>query len=95
MGVCFSNLSTFNAEVLEQRLQIYEKIRINRASVMQVFSNAGQDQAEIIREAASKFMDAEKVPSMRSFTSCVYSTSFLHWPLTDQCFPSRKSRGVL
>lgn len=54
---------TFNPEVLEQRLHVYEKIRINRSSVMQIFSNAGQDQPEIIQEAASKFMDIGKVPS--------------------------------
>lgn len=50
-----------------ERLVMYEKIRKSRASVMQIFSNAGQDEPELIREEASKYIPAEMVPST-SFT---------------------------
>jgi salicylate hydroxylase len=50
-------------ETLPSRLALYEKLRLNRASAIQHFSNAGQDEPEKIREAASKYMDADKVPS--------------------------------
>jgi len=48
---------------LEKRLRIFEKIRMNRASVMTIFSNAGQDEPEQIHAEASKFIPAETVPS--------------------------------
>lgn len=48
---------------VETRLQVYESIRRNRASVMQIFSNAGQEEPELIREEAAKFIPADKVPS--------------------------------
>jgi salicylate hydroxylase len=38
------------------RLAIFEKIRLNRASAMQVFSNAGQDESWKIRERAKEYM---------------------------------------
>ncbi|KAJ2897396.1 FAD-dependent monooxygenase OpS4 [Zalerion maritima] len=44
------------------RIKMYEKIRINRASVMQIFSNAGQEEPERIRDEASKFIPADEVP---------------------------------
>ncbi|KXH38033.1 FAD dependent oxidoreductase [Colletotrichum simmondsii] len=47
---------------VETRLQVYESIRRNRASVMQIFSNAGQEEPELIREEAAKFIPADKVP---------------------------------
>lgn len=50
-------------ENVAERLKLYEKIRRNRASLMQIFSNAGQDEPELIRKDASRFMPIEKVPS--------------------------------
>ncbi|KAI0153906.1 salicylate hydroxylase [Pestalotiopsis sp. NC0098] len=44
------------------RLALYEKIRRNRASLIQIFSNAGQDEAELIRQEASKYMPPEEIP---------------------------------
>ncbi|KAG8527846.1 uncharacterized protein KY384_006762 [Bacidia gigantensis] len=41
---------------LEQRLQAFEAVRRKRASVMQIFSNAGQDEAEKIREEAERVL---------------------------------------
>lgn len=52
------------------RLGLYEKIRRNRASLIQIFSNAGQDEAELIRQEASKYMPPEEVPSLSFPTRC-------------------------
>lgn len=51
-------------DVLEKRLQIFEDIRRNRASVVTVFSNAGQDEPEKMHAEAAKFILAEDIPSM-------------------------------
>ncbi|PQE22103.1 salicylate hydroxylase protein [Rutstroemia sp. NJR-2017a BVV2] len=49
---------------LEQRLQSFEKVRRNRASAMQMFSNAGQDEAERVRESARPYVEeGVRVPS--------------------------------
>lgn len=56
-------LTSCTPENLEERLQTFEKIRMKRASVMQVFSNAGQDEPQKIHAEASKFIPADTVPS--------------------------------
>jgi salicylate hydroxylase len=50
-------------EQVPERLAVYEMVRRGRASVITMFSNAGQDEAHKIYEAAAKYMPAEKVPS--------------------------------
>ncbi|KAF4183783.1 hypothetical protein CNMCM7927_008827 [Aspergillus lentulus] len=61
----FTNLSdTPSDEEIRCRLAIFEKIRLNRASAMQVFSNAGQDESWKIRERAKEYMpEGVEVPS--------------------------------
>ncbi|KAJ0354952.1 hypothetical protein COL154_011569 [Colletotrichum chrysophilum] len=50
--------------MLPQRLEMFESIRRNRASAVTIFSNAAQDEAEKIREAASEFVQpVERIPS--------------------------------
>ncbi|KAK1782302.1 hypothetical protein QBC45DRAFT_439223 [Copromyces sp. CBS 386.78] len=45
LGLCLGDLSSISApEELEHRLNLYEKIRRNRASAIQVMSNAGFDE---------------------------------------------------
>ena len=41
---------------IEKRLEAFVVVRLKRASVMQIFSNAGQDEAEKIREDASRLL---------------------------------------
>ncbi|KAH8894654.1 salicylate hydroxylase [Thozetella sp. PMI_491] len=55
-------LSGATKETAAERLKLYEKIRRNRASLIQIFSNAGQDEPELIQKDASRFMPIEKVP---------------------------------
>jgi salicylate hydroxylase len=48
---------------MQNRLKLFEQIRVRRASVMQVFSNAGQEEPAKIHDEAAKFIGAENVPS--------------------------------
>ncbi|KAL0933737.1 salicylate hydroxylase [Colletotrichum truncatum] len=62
LGVCFSNIASL-ADVPE-RLEVFETIRRNRASAVTIFSNAAQDEAEKIKEAASEFVQpVERIPT--------------------------------
>lgn len=61
LGLVFSGATK---QDVESRLEIYEQIRRNRASLMQVFSNAGQDEPELIHKEASQYIPLEEVPSM-------------------------------
>lgn len=49
---------------IARRLSAFEDVRKARASVMQIYSNAGQDEAEKIRDEAVRFLGpGVKVPS--------------------------------
>lgn len=62
LGICLLNAES-SADVPE-RLEIFENIRRNRASAVTIFSNAAQDEAEKIKEAASEFVQpVERIPS--------------------------------
>ncbi len=52
---------------------MFEKIRMKRASVMQIFSNAGQDEPEKIRKDAAKYIPADTVPSKPRFCFARYA----------------------
>ncbi|OAA78696.1 FAD binding domain-containing protein [Akanthomyces lecanii RCEF 1005] len=47
---------------VKKRLAIYDGIRRRRASVMQVLSNVGQDQSEILREELLKYYNEAELP---------------------------------
>ncbi|KAH8805538.1 salicylate hydroxylase [Xylogone sp. PMI_703] len=55
-------LSGATNDTLEHRLQIFEKIRMKRASIIQIFSNAGQEQADRIHGDAAKYINTEDIP---------------------------------
>ncbi|KUJ19579.1 salicylate hydroxylase [Mollisia scopiformis] len=55
-------LTNCTLDTLGERIGIFEDIRIKRASVIQIFSNAGQDEPEKIRRDAAKFIPADTVP---------------------------------
>ncbi|GAM33425.1 salicylate hydroxylase [Talaromyces pinophilus] len=59
LGVIFSGSSSqFTIDDIQKRLVLFENIRYNRASAMQIFSNAGQDEPWKIRERAQQYMAA-------------------------------------
>jgi hypothetical protein len=65
LGILFpSNFpSSPSTEDISARLQIFENMRRNRASALQMFSNAGQDELEKIRESVVPYMrEGETVP---------------------------------
>ncbi|KAI1840241.1 hypothetical protein JX265_013033 [Neoarthrinium moseri] len=59
LGMVLSGASHQN---IMARLSLYEAIRRDRASLLQVFSNAGQDEPELIHKEASQFIPLEQVP---------------------------------
>lgn len=75
------------ASVIETRLVAFEEIRRGRASLMQIYSSAGQDQAQEQVEKrtvlAKAFLNGGKVPSEFSFSLLFGFPSF--W---ESCFIS-------
>jgi hypothetical protein len=67
LGLLFTNFSATDATSISSRLDSFENVRRNRASAMQMFSNAGQDEAEKIRESALPYVKDGKVPCKYSF----------------------------
>ena len=63
LGALLSKLRS--VDDVPSRLHLFQELRKNRAAAMQIFSNAGQDQAEKIQAEAQKYVDGP-VPS-RSF----------------------------
>ena len=78
IGILFSRLPQYyranlDAEIA-RRLSAFEDVRKARASLMQIYSNAGQDEAEKIRDEAVRFLGpGVKVPSEYSWC-CNWST---------------------
>ncbi|KAL2867850.1 putative salicylate hydroxylase [Aspergillus lucknowensis] len=60
----FADLATPTEEEIRHRLELFEKLRLNRASAIQIFSNAGQDESWKIREQAQRYLPkGAEVPS--------------------------------
>lgn len=49
---------------VEKRLEIYEKVRRNRASIVQILSNVGQDQFHLVKEELEPYLDEKEIPSV-------------------------------
>jgi 2-polyprenyl-6-methoxyphenol hydroxylase-like FAD-dependent oxidoreductase len=77
LGVIFSNFDKTNASSISSRLEHFENIRRNRASVMQMLSNAGQDEADKVREAVLPYMPTKKMPSSYTRDSRGVNTDWL------------------
>jgi salicylate hydroxylase len=64
LGVVFSNFQETDGKSIGDRLGVFERIRRNRASVIQMISNAGQDEAEKVRESVLLYVShGYKIPS--------------------------------
>ncbi|KAK7964253.1 hypothetical protein PG988_011227, partial [Apiospora saccharicola] len=61
LGILLSGAAT--AEEVVSRLELFESLRRNRCSAIQILSNAGQDEADRVRDAASKFLPIEDIPA--------------------------------
>ncbi|KND86592.1 3-hydroxybenzoate 6-hydroxylase 1 [Tolypocladium ophioglossoides CBS 100239] len=61
LGVVLHGAST--PEEIEKRLEVYERVRHNRASIIQILSNVGQDQSELIRDQLRQFMADDEIPT--------------------------------
>ncbi|KAI9688857.1 MAG: hypothetical protein M1822_001214 [Bathelium mastoideum] len=65
LGALLSKLRS--VEEVPARLRLFERVRKNRASAMQIFSNVGQDQAEKNQAKAQQYVDGP-VPSKTPVT---------------------------
>jgi salicylate hydroxylase len=61
LGVVLHGAST--PKDIGERLKTYEKIRRNRASVIQILSNVGADEVHRVRDELSKYMRPADIPS--------------------------------
>ena len=55
MGVLLSNIASKHE--LPERLRLFEELRLNRVSAMQIFSSVGQDQAAKIADVVRPYVD--------------------------------------
>ncbi|KAK3392895.1 FAD binding domain-containing protein [Podospora didyma] len=60
LGIVLYGVST--PEEIENRLKLYEKIRRNRASAVQILSNVGQDQTHLVSDELKPFMEESVIP---------------------------------
>jgi 2-polyprenyl-6-methoxyphenol hydroxylase-like FAD-dependent oxidoreductase len=69
LGALLSHIKSLDE--IPKRLRLFEEIRRNRASAMQMFSNAGQDEAAKIKEAARAYVKGPMPgnPSLHLFLS--------------------------
>ncbi|KAI9900971.1 hypothetical protein N3K66_005233 [Trichothecium roseum] len=63
LGMVLHGASMATAGDIEERLAVYDAIRRNRASVVQILSNVGQDQCHLVREELSKYLPEDKIPN--------------------------------
>ncbi|KAH8664662.1 FAD binding domain-containing protein [Xylariales sp. PMI_506] len=60
LGIVFNGAT---AEQIEERLDLYEKVRRNRASAIQILSNVGADQSHIVHEELRQFLPESEIPT--------------------------------
>lgn len=53
---------------IADRFSIYQDVRQNRASVIQILSNIGQDQAKQLKNEVLPYLEEDKIPSK----SCIH-----------------------
>ncbi|KAF9872153.1 FAD binding domain-containing protein [Colletotrichum karsti] len=60
LGIIFTNVT--NPSQVPERLALYEKLRRNRASAIQILSNVGLDQAHLVRNELMEFLEEKHIP---------------------------------
>lgn len=61
LGIVLRGVST--PEEIEERLDLYQKIRRDRASAIQILSNVGSDQCHLVYEDLKRFLAESDIPS--------------------------------
>lgn len=72
LGILLSHMKCADAADIEARLKLFESVRKDRGAAMQIFSNAGQDEGEKIREAARPYVNGH-IPSKCPPMSIIYN----------------------
>ncbi|KAL9095474.1 MAG: hypothetical protein Q9165_002345 [Trypethelium subeluteriae] len=79
LGALLSRLGS--VEEIPARLHLFQEVRKNRAAAMQIFSNAGQDQAERIQAEAQKYVDGQVPKNPHEFHEWNFSYDVLRHSL--------------
>lgn len=61
LGIVLQGVST--PDEIEGRLDLYQKIRQDRASAIQILSNVGSDQCNLVYEDLKEFLPEPDIPS--------------------------------
>ncbi|POR39508.1 3-hydroxybenzoate 6-hydroxylase 1 [Tolypocladium paradoxum] len=61
LGVALHGAST--PEEIEKRLNVYGRVRYNRASAIQILSNVGLDQSELVRDELRQYLADDEIPT--------------------------------
>ncbi|TDZ30042.1 FAD-dependent monooxygenase OpS4 [Colletotrichum trifolii] len=60
LGIVLSGIT--DRSQIEERLEIYEKIRRSRASAIQILSNVGLDEAHLVKDDLLEFLEEDSIP---------------------------------
>ena len=61
LGITLYGAST--PEEAEERLRLYERLRYDRASAVQILSNVGQDEVHLVKDRLLQYLPEAKIPS--------------------------------
>ncbi|KAI4254305.1 MAG: hypothetical protein LQ352_003161, partial [Teloschistes flavicans] len=79
LGVLLDRLQKGDEETLEARLRLFERIRRNRASAVQVLSNSSPPAPESVRDAAASYLpDGKKFENMDDINEYLWTFDVLH-----------------
>ncbi|KAF6824040.1 salicylate hydroxylase [Colletotrichum musicola] len=60
LGIVLANVT--NRSQIEERLELYENLRRNRASAIQILSNVGLDQSHLVKNDLLEFLSEKDIP---------------------------------
>lgn len=63
LGTLFENFGSKDVDSISKRLDVFEQVRKNRASAIQIFSSCGQEQLQRSVRGAAKYVPEDKLPS--------------------------------
>lgn len=72
LGIVLQGVST--PDEIEGRLDLYQKIRQDRASAIQILSNVGSDQCSLVYEDLKEFLAEPDIPSTHNYPPSLLAT---------------------
>ncbi|KAK7751978.1 hypothetical protein SLS62_006121 [Diatrype stigma] len=69
LGIVLQGVSS--PREIEKRLDLYQDIRRNRASAIQILSNVGSDQCHLVHDDLKEFLAEPDIPRLGKIDLCV------------------------